>query len=30
MVGLLLDNLGEDGREGVNPIQLVIEDDHEQ
>jgi hypothetical protein len=30
MVGFVLDSLGEDGREGVNPIQLVIGDDHEQ
>ncbi len=30
MVGFVLDSLGEDGREGVNPVQLVIGDDHEQ
>ncbi len=30
MIGYLLDSLGEDGREGVNPIQLVVGDDHEQ
>jgi hypothetical protein len=30
MVGFVLDSLGEDGREGVNPIQLVVGDDHEQ
>ncbi len=30
MVGFVLDSLGEDGCEGVNPIQLVIGDDHEQ
>ncbi len=30
MVGFVLDSLGENGREGVNPIQLVIGDDHEQ
>ncbi len=30
MVGFMLDSLGEDGCEGVNPIQLVIGDDHEQ
>ncbi len=29
-VGFVLDGLGEDGREGVNPIQLVLGDDHEQ
>jgi hypothetical protein len=29
MVGFLLDSLSEDGREGVNPIQLVIRDGHE-
>jgi len=30
MVGFVLDSLGEDGCEEVNPIQLVIGDDHEQ
>ncbi len=30
MVGFLSDSLGEDGHEGVNPVQLVIGDDHEQ
>jgi hypothetical protein len=30
MVGFVLDSLGEDGREGVNPIQLIVWDDHEQ
>jgi hypothetical protein len=30
MVGFVLDSLGEDGCEGVNSVQLVIEDDHEQ
>ncbi len=30
MVGFSLDCIGEDGHEGVNPIQLVIGDDHEQ
>jgi hypothetical protein len=30
MVGFVLDSLGEDGHEGVNPIQLVVGDDHEQ
>jgi hypothetical protein len=30
MVGFVLDSLGEDGHEGVNSIQLVIGDDHEQ
>jgi hypothetical protein len=30
MVGFVLDSLGEDGREGVNPVQLVVGDDHEQ
>ncbi len=30
MVGFVLDSLGEDGCEGVNPVQLVIGDDHEQ
>jgi hypothetical protein len=30
MVGFVLDSLGEDGCEGVNSIQLVIGDDHEQ
>ncbi len=29
-VSFVLDSLGEDGREGVNSIQLVIGDDHEQ
>ncbi len=29
MVSFVLDSLGEDGREGVNPIPLVIGDDHE-
>ncbi len=30
MVGFVLDGLSEDGREGVNPVQLVIGDDHEK
>jgi hypothetical protein len=30
MVGFVLHILGEDGHEGVNPIQLVVGDDHEQ
>jgi hypothetical protein len=30
MVGSVLDSLGEAGCEGVNSIQLVIGDDHEQ
>jgi hypothetical protein len=30
MVGFVLDSLGEDDREGVTPIQLVIGDDNEQ
>jgi hypothetical protein len=30
MVGFILDSLGEDGCEGVNPVQLIIRDDHEQ
>ncbi len=30
MVDFLLDSLGEDGCEGVNSVQLVIGDDHEQ
>jgi hypothetical protein len=30
MVGFVLNSLSEDGREGVNPIQLVVGDDHEQ
>ncbi len=30
MVGFVLDSLGEDGHEGLNPVQLVIEDAHEQ
>ena len=30
MVGFVLDSLGEDGCEGVNFVQLVIADDHEQ
>jgi hypothetical protein len=30
LVGFVLDSLGEDGCEGVNSIQLVIGDDHEQ
>ncbi len=30
MVSFILDSLGEDGHEGVNPVQLVIRDDHEQ
>jgi hypothetical protein len=30
MVSFVLDSLGEDGREGVNLIQLVVGDDHEQ
>jgi hypothetical protein len=29
-VGFVLDSLGEDGHEGVNPVQLVIGGDHEQ
>jgi hypothetical protein len=30
IVGFVLDSLGEDGHEGVNLIQLVVGDDHEQ
>jgi hypothetical protein len=30
MVGLVLDSLNEDGGEGVNPVQLVIGDNHKQ
>ncbi len=30
MVGFVLDSLGEDGCQGVNSVQLVIGDDHEQ
>jgi hypothetical protein len=30
MVGFVLDSLSEDGRKGVNHIQLVVGDDHEQ
>jgi hypothetical protein len=30
VVGFVLDGFGEDGREGVNPIQLVVGDDHEK
>jgi hypothetical protein len=30
VVGFVLDGLGEDGHEGVNPIQLVIGDYHEK
>jgi hypothetical protein len=30
MVSFILDSLSEDGCEGVNSIQLVVEDDHEQ
>jgi hypothetical protein len=30
MVGFLLDSFGEDGCEGVNSVQLVVGDDHEQ
>jgi hypothetical protein len=30
MVGFVLVSLGEDGCEGVNPVQLVVGDDHEQ
>ncbi len=30
MVGFVLDGFGEDGREGVNPVQLFVGDDHEQ
>jgi hypothetical protein len=30
MVGFILDSLGEDGCEGVNSVQLVVGDDHEQ
>ncbi len=30
MAGFVLDSLGEDGCEGVNPVQLVVGDDHEQ
>ncbi len=30
MVGFVLDGLDEDGHEGVNPIQLVVGDDHEK
>ncbi len=28
MIGFVLGSLGEDSHEGVNPIQLVVEDDH--
>ncbi len=30
MVSFVLDSLGEDGCEGVNSVQLVVGDDHEQ
>jgi hypothetical protein len=30
MVGFVLDSLGEDGCKGVNSVQLVVGDDHEQ
>jgi hypothetical protein len=30
MVGFVLDGLGEDGREGVNPVQLVVGDGMEK
>jgi hypothetical protein len=30
MAGFVLDGLSEDGREGVNPVQLVVRDDHEK
>jgi hypothetical protein len=30
LAGFVLNSLGEDGHEGVNPIQLVVGDDHEQ
>jgi hypothetical protein len=30
MVGFVLDSLGEDDLEGLNPVQLVVGDDHEQ
>jgi hypothetical protein len=30
IVGFVLDSLGKDGHEGVNPIQLAVGDDHEQ
>jgi hypothetical protein len=30
MFGFLLDSLSEDAREGVNSVQLVVGDDHEQ
>ncbi len=30
MVGFVFDGLGKDGHEGVNPIQLVVGDDHEK
>jgi hypothetical protein len=29
IVGFVLDGLGEDGCEGVNPVQLVVGDDHQ-
>ncbi len=30
VIGFVLDGLGEDGHEGVNPVQLVVGDDHEK
>jgi hypothetical protein len=30
MVGFILDGLSEDSHEGVNPVQLVVGDDHEK
>ncbi len=30
VVSFVLDSLSEDGCKGVNPIQLVVGDDHEQ
>ncbi len=30
MVGFVLDSLSEDGHEGVNPVQLIVEYDHEK
>jgi hypothetical protein len=30
MAGFVLDSLGEDGCEGVNPVQLVVGDDHKK
>ncbi len=30
VVGFILDSLSDDGHEGVNPVQLVVGDDHEK